>query len=215
MSQATLEMLIQSMKTAGTLKSKAVERALFKVKREFFVPEKIKNLAYCDMPLSIGAGQTISQPTTVVLMTEALRLKRGQKILEVGAGSGWQAAIIAHIIGPKGFVWTIERIHELACLARKNLKNAGIGNVKVIEGDGSLGLPEHAPFHRIIITAAVPEIPKPLLEQLKTGGILVAPVGSIYVQEVIVLKKQPNGTFKQSSLGSFSFVPLIGRYGFR
>lgn len=212
---AELVELIKSMRAAGYLRSAAVERALHTVPRHLFVPEHIRNLAYRDTPLSIGHNQTISQPSTVVAMTEALQVKPGQKILEIGAGSGWQAALLAKLVGPKGFVWTIDRILELCEFAKQNLKAAGIKNVEIVHADGSAGLPDHAPYDRVVATAAMPDVPVPLLEQLKIGGKLVAPVGNMYLQTMIVITKRAANKFDRSELGQFMFVPLIGRYGFK
>jgi len=209
------EKLIEWMKEAGYLKSKELERALKDVPRHLFLPKRLEELAYRDEPLPIGEGQTISQPSTVVIMTEALELKPGQKVLEVGTGSGWQAAIIAKVIGEKGFVWSVERLKMLAMTAKRNLEKAGIKNVKVIVGDGSKGLKEQAPFDRIIVTAACPEIPKPLIEQLKIGGKMVLPVGDVYSQQMFIVKKTEKGKVEKSSIGFFQFVPLIGKYGFK
>jgi len=213
------ERLIENMKNEGVLKSKKLEEALKKYRRELFIPENIKHLAYRDAPLSIGYNQTISQPSTVVIMTEALDIKKDQKILEIGTGSGWQASLLSYLIGKKGFVYTIEVVEELAEFARKNIKKVGIKkvgikNVEVFVKDGSEGLKEKAPFDRIIVTAACPEIPKPLIEQLKSNGIMVIPVGNLYMQEMFVVKKLKN-KIEKKSIGSFMFVPLIGRYGFK
>jgi protein-L-isoaspartate(D-aspartate) O-methyltransferase len=208
------ERLIEHIKSLGYLKSKAIEDALRKIPRHLFIPENIRYLAYRDFPVSIGHDQTISQPSTVVAMTEALDVREGQKILEVGTGSGWQAAILASLVGDKGFVYTIEVIPELAEFAKKNIKRFGIKNVEVFVKDGSLGLKEKAPFDRIIVTAACPDIPKPYLDQLKVDGIIVIPVGNLYLQEMYVVKKLKD-KIEKKSIGNFMFVPLLGRYGFK
>jgi protein-L-isoaspartate(D-aspartate) O-methyltransferase len=207
------EKLIEHIKSIGYLKSKQVEEALRKIPRHSFIPESIRHLAYRDTPLSIGYNQTISQPSTVVAMTEALDVKRDQKILEIGTGSGWQAAILSYLVGEKGFVYTIEIIKELAEFAKGNLQKMCVKNVNVFVKDGSLGLEEKAPFDRIIVTAACPDIPKPLIEQLKVDGIMVIPVGDVYLQEMMVVKKLKDKIAKKS-IGSFMFVPLVGRFGF-
>jgi len=212
-SQEENEKLIEHIKSLGYLKSKQVEEALRKIPRHSFVPESIRRLAYRDTPLSIGYNQTISQPSTVVAMTEALDVKKDQKILEIGTGSGWQTAILSYLIGEKGFVYTIEVIDELAEFAKSNLQKMRIKNVEVFVKDGSLGLKEKAPFDRIIVTAACPDIPKPLIEQLKFDGIMVIPVGDVYLQEMMVVRKLKDKIVKKS-IGSFMFVPLIGRFGF-
>jgi len=208
------ERLIKHIKSIGYLKSKNIENALRGVPREFFIPEAMKYLAYRDTPLYIGSNQTISQPSTVVAMTEALDVKEGQKILEIGTGSGWQAAILAKLVGEKGFVYTIEIVENLVKFAKENLEKLEIKNVKVIKGDGSLGLKKNAPFDRIVITAASPDIPKPLLKQLKVNGIMVIPVGNLYLQSMYIVKKLKSG-IKKKSIGSFMFVPLKGKYGFK
>ena len=205
---------IDYLKMEGYIKSKKIEDALRKYKREFFVPESCKHLAYRDFPLSIGHDQTISQPSTVVSMTEALDVKEGEKVLEVGTGSGWQAAVLSHLVGDKGKVYTIEILEDLAEFARSNLKKVGVKNVEVFTGDGSIGLKDKAPFDKIIVTAACPDIPKPLMDQLKVGGIMVIPVGNLYLQEMYVVRKLKNDVEKKS-IGSFMFVPLLGRYGFK
>lgn len=209
-----LDMLIYQMKQSGVLKDKRIEIALRKIKREKFIPKEAEHEAYRDYPVNIGFGQTISQPSTVVKMTEALSLEEGQKVLEVGCGSGWQSALIANIIGQKGKVFAIERIQKLIEFAKANLRKAKIKNIKIKEGDGSLGWRTHAPYDRIILTCAAPEVPKPLLEQLKINGILVIPVGT-YMQEVHAYKKKSKTEFEKRSLGYFAFVPLIGKFGFK
>ena len=159
------EKLIKYIKSLGYLKSKKLEDALRNVPRHLFIPKKIEYMAYRDTPLSIGHNQTISQPSTVVIMTESLDVKEGQKILEIGTGSGWQSALLSYLVGEKGFVYTIEIVSELVEFAKSNFKKLKVKNVKVFEKDGSLGLKEHAPFDRIIVTAASPDVPKPYLNQ--------------------------------------------------
>ena len=206
--------LIDYWKRSGTIKDEKLLNAFKEVPRELFIKDDFEEEAYGDYPLPIGSGQTISQPTTVMLMTQALELKQGQKVLEVGAGSGWQAAIIGKIIGNKGKVITTEIIPELAEFAKNNIKKAKIKNVEVINYDGSQGYKKEAPYDRCIITAACPKIPPPLINQLKTGGILVAPVGSlVFGQDMVKLRKIKAGIEKES-LGSFVFVPLKGKYGY-
>lgn len=207
------EKLIQGIKYLEYLKSKNVEEALRKFRREFFVPDECKHLAYRDFPISIGFNQTVSQPSTVVAMTEALEIKEGEKVLEIGTGSGWQSAILSYLVGKKGHVYTIEILEDLAEFAKSNLNKVGVKNVEVIVGDGSVGLKEKAPFDKIIVTAACPEIPKPLLDQLKVGGIMVVPIGNLYLQDMQIVKKLKDKTEKRS-IGSFMFVPLVGRFGF-
>lgn len=188
------------------LTDKRIITAFKKVKREHFVLSEYKAQAYLDEPLPTFAGQTISQPTTVAIMTQALEPKPGQKILEIGAGSGYQAAILAEIVGLKGKIFTIERIKELFEFAKNNLEK--YKNVKVIFGDGSKGYEKEAPFDRIIVTAAAEEVPEILFEQLKESGILVIPVGERFEQRLLKIQKTKEK--KQiTDLGPFVFVPLI------
>jgi protein-L-isoaspartate(D-aspartate) O-methyltransferase len=208
------EILIDRIRKSGYLKSKSVEEAIRSMPRHLFLPDSMRDLAYLDAPLALGYRQTISQPTTVIAMTEALEVRRGQKVLEIGTGSGWQASILSYLVGNDGSVFSLEIVKELAEFARENLKKAGISNVKVLLRDGSLGMEEEAPFDRIIVTAASPEIPGPLIEQLKVGGIMVIPIGSLYFQEMIVARKTEKG-IKKRSIGDFNFVPLLGRHGFK
>jgi len=161
----------------------------------------------------IGEGQTISQPFTVAMMTQLLKLSSTDKVLEVGTGSGYQAAILAEIVRD-GEVFTIERFENLAEKARKILKELKYLNVEVIVGDGTRGLPEEQPFDAIIVTAAAPEIPQPLIDQLEIGGRLVMPVGGDWHQEMIRLTKTEEG-IERENFGGYRFVPLIGEYGWK
>jgi len=189
-----------------------VIRAMDRVPRECFVPEELRATAYEDRPLPIGCGQTISAPHMVAIMCDILDIREGMKVLEVGAGQGYHAAVMAELVGPEGHVYTIERIPELAEQARKNLQRVGAANVTVILGDGSKGLATHAPYDRISVAASAPEIPPPLKEQLKPGGKLVIPVGSM--QQELVLVTRVNGYHEERRMGVV-FVPLIGEHGFR
>lgn len=190
-------------------------KAFQEVKREDFIPENLRNAAYEDMPLPLLRGKTISQPTTVMVMTHALELNQGEKVFEVGTGSGYQAAIIAKIVGPDGKVVTTEVVPELVHFAKQNLEKANIRNVSVYEEDGSNGMKSEAPFDKMIITAACREFPKPLIEQLKLGGIIVGPVGSSpQEQEMVRGRKDKNGHLELEFLGPFLFTPMYGRYGF-
>jgi protein-L-isoaspartate(D-aspartate) O-methyltransferase len=182
---------------------------MLEIPRHLFIPHPYDHAAYDDNPLPIGSGQTISQPYIVALMTELLHPKATDNVLEIGAGSGYQAAILSRLVRR---LTTIERIMTVADMARRNLKSIGIDNVIVIEGDGSLGYPGNAPYDGIIITAATPEVPKPLIGQLADGGTLVAPVGSRDIQDLITLHKQGQ-SFIQESRGGVRFVPLIGQHG--
>jgi protein-L-isoaspartate(D-aspartate) O-methyltransferase len=173
-------------------------------------------LAYIDAPLAIGEGQTISQPFTVAMMTQLLELQPTDKVLEIGTGSGYQAAILGEIVRD-GKVFTIERFASLAEKAEKGLKGVkglNYGNVKVVVGDGTRGLPEEALFDAIIVTAAAPEVPEPLIEQLKIGGRLVMPVGGDWHQEMVRLTKTEEGV-ERENFGGYRFVPLVGEYGIK
>ncbi|RMG56942.1 MAG: protein-L-isoaspartate(D-aspartate) O-methyltransferase [Deltaproteobacteria bacterium] len=182
-----------------------------KIPRHLFVPESLRDRAYDDCPLPIGENQTISQPYIVALMTEALSLTGKEKVLELGTGSGYQAAILAELAEK---VITIERIPTLAERAEKVLKELGYENVRVITGDGTLGYEEEAPYDRVIITAATPDFPPPVVEQLKEGGVIVGPLGGAFEQELVrgVKKK---GRVEKTFLGGCRFVKLLGEYGFR
>ncbi len=206
-SEAKREVLVREIIDYGYLKTPSIINAFRKVKREEFVLPQYKDYAYVNEPLPIMAGQTISQPLTVAGMTEALQPQKGQKILEVGAGSGYQAAILAEIVGKKGKIITTEIISELAVFAKNNLKRCGYENVFVIVWDGSLGYEKEAPYDGIIVTASAPKIPQPLIDQLKKGGRLVIPVGD----ELYVIEK--NAHIKKTFLGFYAFVPLRGRHG--
>ncbi len=204
----------------GYVKSEKVKKALLSVPREEFVPEPYREYAYDDHPLPIGYGQTISAIHMVAIMTEALDPVPGDKVLEIGTGSGYQAAVLAEIVAKmdpskRGHVYTIERIPELGEFARRNLDKTGYSDyVTVIVGDGTLGYPEEAPYDRIMITAAAPDIPKPLIEQLREGGRIVAPVGDLYVQRLVIADKV-GGVLKRKYGIECVFVPLIGEYGWR
>jgi len=186
--------------------------AVYRVKRERFVPESLKDRAYDNHPLPIGESQTISQPYIVALMTQALDLRPEDKVLEIGTGSGYQTAILAEL---SGVVYSVERLGPLAMRARTNLYSQGYTNIILISGDGTKGLPECAPFDKIIVTAAAPRVPDTLLEQLKNGGKMVVPVGGKQVQDLQLVEKALNGRLTKRSLGGCRFVPLIGNEGWR
>jgi len=189
----------------------AVLDSFKKVPRERFVGPAHQKLAYVDAPLAIGEGQTISQPFTVAMMTQLLKLKATDKVLEVGTGSGYQAAILGEIV-KEGRVFTIERFQNLMGKAHKTLKELRYLDVEVVGGDGTKGLPSEAPFDAIIVTAAAPEIPQLLIDQLKIGGRLVMPVGGEWYQEMVRLTKTEDGV-KKENFGGYRFVPLVGEYG--
>ncbi len=189
------------------VRSPEVLRAMRATPRHLFVPEPMRPQAYQDTPLPIGYGQTISQPYIVAVMTELLAPAKTQKVLEIGTGSGYQAAVLSPLVGR---LFSIEIVPELAKQSAELLKTLGYANVTVRQGDGYLGWPTEAPFDRIILTAAPPEIPKALLDQLKPGGKLVAPVGaSALDQELVVIDKGPDGKIRERSVFPVRFVPMV------
>ena len=192
------------------------------VPRSRFLPERSIEYASMDTPLPIGKGQTVSAPHMLAIMNEALELQVGHNVLEVGAGCGWHAATIARIVAPeeaprteRGHVSTVEIVPELAKMARENIMRLGFGDiVTVIQGDGSLGLLDRSPYDRILVTAAAPQVPPPLLEQLKAGGILVIPIGGVHLfQSLTRLRKESKGSVVKEKLGGVAFVPLVGNFG--
>ena len=204
--------LVKQLILERRIKSKEVEKAFLEVKREEFVPENIKHYAYIDSPLEIGQGQTISAPHMVAIMVEDLDIKKGQKILEIGAGSGYHAAIVSKLVGENGHVYSIERFASLGENAKKNLKKTKIKNVTIEIGDGSEGLQKYAPYDRIYVTCAAPDIPQPLIDQLKDGGKLMIPVGRMFCQLELIEKIKDK--IHSKNLGGCAFVPLVGKYGF-
>jgi len=183
--------------------------AMGKVPRHMFVGAELWSRAYDDCPLPIGAGQTISQPYMVALIAEALELKGEERVLEVGTGSGYEAAVLAQLCRE---VFSVERVEELAARARIVLSGLGYENVSVLEGDGTLGWEGHAPFDAIAISAAAPRIPRPLLEQLRPGGCLVLPMGEEDLQTLVRIRKEEGG-LREEYLGECRFVKLLGTYG--
>jgi protein-L-isoaspartate(D-aspartate) O-methyltransferase len=207
------ENLIGRLVSAGYLKDETVIKAMLKVPREEFVPENQKIFAYDDRPLSIGLGQTISAPHMVAIMTEALSVESKDKILEIGAGSGYQAAILAEI-AKEGEIYTIEKVPKIADFAKENLSKLGYKNVHVIIGDGTIGYEKEKPYDKVIVTAGAPRIPKALIEQLKPGGgKLLIPVGGRFYQDLLLVEKKENNKIEQKNLGGCVFVPLIGKEG--
>lgn len=198
--------LLNLMKSEGVLKSPHVILAFGKVSREDFVLPEYKKRAYDDMPLPIMSGQTISQPSTVAIMTELLDVRDGNKVFEVGTGSGYQAAILSEIVGESGNVITTEIVPEVFEFGKKNLEK--YRNVEAILLDGSKGYEKGAPYDRIIITAAAPEIPEILKKQLKVGGKLVAPVGAGFMQEMTLIELVSEKEYKITYHGNFMFVPM-------
>lgn len=191
------------------IRDKRLLAAMEEIPRHLFVDERFQREAYADNPLPIGHRQTISQPYMVAVMTECLALKGDEVVLEVGTGSGYQAAVLARLARA---VYTVERIPPLAERARGVLQSLGMDNAEVIQGDGSQGLPEHAPYDAILITAGVHDIPEPLLEQLGEGGRLAAPVG-VKHHQILVLIRREGGKLVREERTPCVFVPLIGRGG--
>ncbi len=206
------ERLIESLIRENYIKSDVVKKAFQKVPREKFLPDFLKSRAYNDRPQEIGHGQTISAPHMVAIMCEALDIHKGQKILEIGAGSGYHAAIVSYLVGEKGHVYSIERIEVLGKVAKKNLTDAGFKNTTVEIGDGSEGLEKYQPYDRIYVTCAAPAVPQPLIDQLKDGGKLLVPVGKLYCDLKLIEKKGEKIITK--NLGGCVFVPLVGKHGF-
>ncbi len=206
--EARKRMVEEQLKARG-IRDQRVLRAMEAVPRHLFVRPEDQEWAYADGPLPIGYGQTISQPYIVARMTELLGLKGDEKVLEIGTGSGYQAAILAHLARE---VHTVERIPELVEMARQRLAKLGLTNVHVHHGDGTLGWPEAAPYDAILVTAAAPKVPEPLLEQLAEGGRLVAPVGSRGLQYLERWTREGQ-TFHRERFEPVAFVPLIGSYG--
>ncbi len=186
-----------------------VMQAVAEVPRDRFVPDNLRKAAFDNGPLPIGHGQTISQPYIVALMTDLLRPGAGQRILEIGTGSGYQAAILSLLCER---VYTVERVGELGEAAARRLQSLGYHNIETRVGDGYAGWPEHAPYDGIIVTAAAPFIPPALVEQLAPGGRLVIPVGEMYGhQELLLVQKDADGTLHQKDILGVAFVPLVGK----
>lgn len=203
------EMVEKQLRARG-IEDPRVLDAMLRIPRQEFVPEHFRDQAYIDAPLAIGFGQTITQPYMTALMTELLQLTGAETVLEVGAGSGYHAAVLGALAAR---VFSIERIPELAILARANLQRAGLDrNITVVCGDGSLGLPEHAPFDAISVAAASPQTPPALIDQLADPGILVIPVGRREDQNLRVIRRQ-NGKIHTRVETGCRFVPLLGRQG--
>ncbi len=196
----------------GRIQTEPVRKAFLSVPREIFVPYHLMDRAYVDRPLDIGQGQTISAPHMVAIMVEALDLREGQTVLEIGAGSGYHAAIVSRVIGKTGRLISIERFPSLAEKAKQNLSKLGIEHVSVVTGDGSLGLSDHSPYDRIYVTCAAPSTPKTLLDQLNEQGKLLIPVGGMFAQ-LLLFEKQGKDIIRHD-LGGCSFVPLVGKYGY-
>lgn len=204
------EKMVREQIEARGIDNPLVLQAMRKVPRHLFVDEALANQAYNDHPLPIGYGQTISQPYIVALMSALLEPQPGLSVLEIGTGSGYQAAILAEM-GLK--VYTVERINSLYFQVSKRLKELGYHNIRVKLDDGTLGWPEQAPFDRIIVTAGAPNLPEPLLEQLSDSGIMVIPVGTGKQNQRLIRIKKEQKKVTQEDFGGVMFVDLIGRYG--
>lgn len=204
--QAMRERMVETQIRAREITNAAVLQAIGRVPRHLFVPDDLRPFAYEDRPLPIGSGQTISQPYIVAYMTEALQLEPAHTVLEIGTGSGYQAAVLADIVKQ---VYSVEIVPDLAESARRSLAEAGYTNVDVRTGNGYMGWRDHAPFDRIIVTAAPPEIPQALVDQLAVGGVMVVPVGTAY-QEIVIINRTPTGVVQKRTI-EVRFVPMVSK----
>lgn len=195
---------------ARQLREPRLLAAMRKIPRHKFIPRERRNIAYDDRPVLIGEHQTISQPYIVALMTDLLRLNGHERVLEIGTGSGYQAAVLAEMCA---HVYSVERYKSLAERAALTLKELDIENVSIRHGDGSCGWPEEAPFDAMMVTAAAPSVPDPLLGQLNVGGRLVIPVGQPGMQNLLLLRREESG-YQKTLIVPVSFVPLLGEFGF-
>lgn len=205
--------LLDYLERQGYLRTSRVRAAMEAVDRRLFLPDRQRDRAYDDTPLPILSGQTISAPHMCAMMLEELDPQPGHKVLEVGSGSGYHAALLCRMVGSSGLLHTVERIRKLADFAKANLAAAGVTNVQVHLADGSEGWPRAAPYHQILVTCGAPEAPPPLLDQLKRGGRLVVPVGGRLHQSLLVVTRTASG-LQEKTIGGVAFVPLVGRYGF-
>ena len=207
--------LVVSLERGGYIRDPTVRRAFLVVPREEFVPVDLRGDAYADTPLPIGAGQTISAPSMIALMFEVAHLAAGQQVLDVGTGSGYNAALLAAIAGPRNVV-SVERLPELATFGRDNLRRTGFGEVEVSVADGTLGYPPRAPYDCIMATAGAPRIPRPWMDQTRAGGRIVAPIGrSTFTQVLTVATLGPGGKWEVREDTPCAFVPLVGAEGWR
>jgi protein-L-isoaspartate(D-aspartate) O-methyltransferase len=207
-------MVMRQLASRGVRDSRVLA-AMRWVPREWFLPPHLAEDAYSDAPLPIGSGQTISQPYVVALMTEQLAPRRTDRILEIGTGSGYQTAILARLAG-NGRIFSMERLPDLLVEAEERFRRLELTNVETRLGDGATGWPEEAPFDGIVVTAAAPHVPEPLIEQLAPGGRLIIPVGDLAAQELVILERPADGGEKleQRQAGGVRFVPLISRHAF-
>ncbi len=200
--------MVRDQIAAGGITHRATLDAMRKVERHLFVPETIRSAAYEDTPMPIGYGQTISQPFIVAFMTYLVNPKPGDRVLEIGTGSGYQAAVLAEIVDS---VFTVEIVPQLAASSKETLISLGYENVRVYEADGYHGIPDKAPFDAIVVTAAAEYIPPPLVEQLKDGGIMIIPVGSPFMVQNLILVQKKGGEITTRSLMAVRFVPFTRR----
>lgn len=205
--------LITHWLTSGVVTDERFITAFMAVPRERFILNDLEQQAYVDVPLPTLREQSLSQPSTIMLMLQAAEVHEGDRVLEVGAGVGYQACLLGHLVGPHGKVITTEIIPELVTLAKQHVQEEHLSTVTVLEQDGGVGVEEEAPFDKILITAAAPQIPPPLIKQLKEGGIIIAPIGDKEQQHMIKAVKR-KGILDIEILGAFVFVPLRGKYGF-
>ena len=210
MPRATIEDLVATVRQRG-IRDPLLLKAIRGVPRGDFVPPDVADQAYLDVPLPIGHGQVTTQPSLVAQMVEALDLAGPERVLEIGTGFGWQTALLARLARD---VWSIERLDDVAAAARANLRAHDVANAHVVVGDGTLGLDEHAPYDAIIVAAAFPEVPAPLVEQLVDGGRLVQPIGRGGREEVVLFAKREGAPVGLRVLTGARFVRLVGAYGF-
>ncbi|MCH8340181.1 MAG: protein-L-isoaspartate(D-aspartate) O-methyltransferase [Chloroflexi bacterium] len=210
--RAARERMVEVQLRGRDITDERVLKVMGDVPRHHFVPEDLRHQAYADGPVRLDKGQTISQPYIVALMAQLLELEGEEAVLEIGTGSGYQAAVLSRLAAR---VYSLERISELAVQASEKLRKLGYENVEVLERDGSKGLPEHAPYSAIVVTAAAPEPPEPLKEQLALEGRLVVPVGSQDGQTLERWRKGKGGTLSQERIAPVAFVPLMGEHGWK
>ncbi len=208
------EMVFQ-LRKLGIIQTDAVADAMLTIPRHFFIPHSHQNQAYQDHPISIGHGQTISAPHMNAMMCEHLDVHPGMQILEIGTGSGYHTALLRHLVGPSGKIFSIERILSLAENAQKIFKALKFNNISVIVDDGTIGCQEHAPYDRILVTAVGPTIPQPFIDQLsEENGKICIPVGDRNCDQILWLGNKRGDHFHKSRICGVRFVPLIGKYGF-
>ena len=210
---ARMEM-VEKLISSGYIKTDEVRQAMETIPRHIFVPEEMQRYAHADTPIQIGpGGQTISAPHMVAMMLELMELKKGMTILEIGCGSGYHAALAAYLVGAEGHVYTIDIVEELTENAKKHIAQVGLHDrIDVLFADGSKGLPEHAPYDRIMAACSASEVPQPLMDQLKDPGIAIIPVGSGYTQSLAYVKKIDGEVVKKNYPGVV-FVPMRGEFG--